>query len=344
MDGDTFFNASCSDGVNYVALDDTQGFGMGISSALAFGKFTSLASPLQGAMVNSMSGYGSLGGAWKESGLTCLPAQAGGDVLLMTVIQQQTSGSYCHTSGGLIKSYDHGVTWTNWTHPSNSGLANGDPPSTSANMFTTYNVGGALNVINPVLYAVGGDPTSTTDNQNTYVYFTSGANGKACGYSSGSDLLLLRVPRTNVENLSQSDYQVYIGGDGTQDTSWSSNLSSAVPVYGGATPTWVSQMNCGLPIGCILTESVPGASSASVHWSWLVAPHPWGPFVEVRTDDWPSTGLKLSLMLHSSISNYPNLRFLSTGDYATQPLCSVNPTASGCYYQIWIADLTVLEH
>ena len=337
MDGDTFFNATCpGDGTTYVQIDDTSGFGMGTSASLYLGKFTSNASPLIGTMVNAMTGYGSSGGVAKASGLTCIPAQAGGDVMFMWVLQQQVSGSFCQTSGGLIKSYDHGATWTNWTHPMNSGLANGDPPSPiTTNMFTTYNSSNQFNAMVPVMWASGGGTSPGTDGQGSYVYFVAGL--AACATPS-TQMLLLRVARSVIENMSQADYQVYTGGDGNSSANWSSTLTNAVSVLTNSNVQFPSTMMCGLP-GCLYVMSYyPNSMDATtLQWDWFVAPHPWGPFTQIRTDTWTPTALKLPLILAPSVAAGLNTTatILSTGNYQSASTCQSNPSSGSCYYQIW---------
>ena len=59
MDGDTFYNCISNDGVTYLTLDDSNGFGLGLpgGSNQMLGKLIS-ESPVFGADVNFLSWYG----------------------------------------------------------------------------------------------------------------------------------------------------------------------------------------------------------------------------------------------------------------------------------------------
>ncbi len=366
VDGDTWNNAVCGDGVDYTLINDSNSFGYPINASVTFAKFSATASPMNGAPVNYLNndaysspyGYGNAisqnggsdGDSWKTSGLTCLPAIGGGDVLIAYVDRQNSSftNGQLRTSGGMIKSYDHGATWTNFLHPTAAGLATGDPPQpVTSNMFATYNSTGSFSALNFVLYALAGSPASTVDQQNTYVYLTASSVHTAGGSSwcCGDELLLLRVKRSVIENLAPGDYQAFTGGNGMLDASWSSTLTSATPIYSNAGKTGLTTMQCGLPNlpGCIMIEwfypSGTGTSSSTT-WNWLSAPHPWGPWTTIRTDNFSSLGLYNPIILQASIAGSPTVRVLATGDWSTYSQCN-SSNSSACLYTLYYLDATL---
>lgn len=333
-------------------MDDSDGFGLGITASVTLGKFTTTSPTLNGTQVNNLdgsassySGYGSAvnqtccadGKSWKEFGLTILPAQStSGEVMLMSVNRQSPDSPYCKVTGGLVKSYDYGATWTNWLHPANSGLTSGDPPNpATSDMFSSYNTSGQFSVLVPVLYAPGGVSIGANpDNQNTYVYFWVPPQPSGCTYTGGGTLL--RVARSTLENLNPSDYQAFTGGDGSSDSSWSSTLTSAAAL--STDSHFISEsIQCGLSVGCLAVGW--SGTSFPYTWYWYTAPHVWGPWTLRRTDTGRDT--VAAQVLASSVTNDPILTFLSSGDSSTYSTCHTSPTSSGCKYQIWYNDFDI---
>lgn len=362
MDGDTYSNAACSDGVDYLALNDTDNPGFpGATSSVSISRFTQWSTaPVNLASINLMTSFGSInqvGGpdnrAWKQFGLTCLPAQAGGDVLLMSVARQNNNASgFQHLYGGLIKSYDHGATWTNFTHPSSAGVSNGDAPSpTTSNMFGSSNTDGTFSTLNFVQYSTGGLTAPAVDNQNLYVYLlASGITTGACAangcsqFSNGNLMYLMRVARAVVENLNPADYEVYTGGDGMVDANWSLIFSNAVSIYSTSAQTSSTNINCAISgiSGCVMIQwFYPNqADATNASWVWLWGPHPWGPFQIVRTDSLTGTGNFNPQILHASITTPSSIRIISPGNYNTYSgsNCGTNPA---CLYSLYYFDVSV---
>lgn len=352
MDGDTYYNSTCSDGINYIALDDTDNFGFVNRSPLSISKLTGI-SPLNGMEINQMTAYGAWGGSWKQDGLICIPSQSGGDVLLMAINWQDNgTNSFRHSYGGLIKSYDHGLTWTNFQHPANAGVSSGDAPTpNTVTMFPTYNASGAFSTLNFVLYASGGSTALTIDNQQTYIYMMASgiSNSTNCApecsqWDGGDKMYLLRVPRSKVENLSEGDYQVYIGGDGSQDSAWTGSLSAGMPIYQETGHVSSTSIQCGIPNvpQCLMIQwyyPIPGRTDVTV-WNWLVSDHPWGPWTLIRTDSFAPTGNFNPQILHSSISGGPVVRVISPGDWRTYSGANCGTTPA-CYYSMWYSDFSL---
>ncbi len=111
--------------------------------------------------------------------------------------------------GSIIKSFDHGKTWTrsmkeNWEHPTFPGRKFSSP------FFIQY----------------GKDCSVKADGSDRFVYAV--AND---GYwNNGNMLILGRVPRSKIGNLCRADWEFYRGGDGMKDSAWTRDLDRASPV------------------------------------------------------------------------------------------------------------------
>jgi hypothetical protein len=129
---------------------------------------------------------------------------------------------------------------------------------------------------------------STADGGRRYVYAMSDD-----GYAyDGSDMILGRVPRTQISNLKSADWQFYAGpagGSGTSSADWVSyaQLDRATRLI--TAPHQLSEASVQyLPaLGQYVLTSFyypfnaqwPGQEqNASTTWSFYSAPHPWGPW------------------------------------------------------------------
>jgi hypothetical protein len=112
-------------------------------------------------------------------------------------------------NSSIIKSTDGGVTWTRSSHE------NYDKP-----MFPGKGFGTAYFVW------YGKDGAATVDNADKYVYAVSN-NGH---FENGDDYVLGRVLRSKLGVLSAADWSFYKGGNGMQDSSWTSSMDAAKPI------------------------------------------------------------------------------------------------------------------
>jgi hypothetical protein len=337
MSGDTYYNCRSDDGVTYLTSDDTQGwqqsnFPPQHGSAISLVKFTA-EKPLAGITVNPLTAYGphSIGTgddkrSQKSSGLFCMA----GDIYMAIGRQKNqatggmgSSSAYTQASGQVIVSADKGASWNNFQSPT-SFAPNGNPTTPpSASMFgtTPTNMGSA----SFVLYC-GDDGTlgywaqcNRRDNAAAYVYLLANE-----GYwDSGNALFLARVPRARLRALRGSDYQFYVGGNGTLDSSWTSAQARAKPVLsskgklGEPSVQFLPALNRYLLLTFSYPEGLAIASRHSEHtlWSAYEAPHPWGPWTLINSTEWRKLGYYNPIILNDTAYAGTSPTVMFTGDF-----------------------------
>lgn len=348
VDGDTLNNTVCGDGNLYLGIDDTHNFDGAVtgttwtnacSTADSNSSNQSVSilqgSPLVGSVVNRMSGFlncnttASDSATAKQDTLFCLNDSFNSDVMFMHTTRQGGSPSFARTNGGFLKSLDHGATWANWLAPS-TALANGAPPSpiTSNMLGGTNNPSGQWSSVLVVNYQPGGGTSPAVDGQDTYVYFTVPFSGS---------VYMMRVARSAIANLSGSDYQFYIGGDGTQSGAWSSSSASAVAIYTGSCVDTAPVQQISTLGRYMMFASCYVVQPSHSRWVWLESAKPWGPWRQIFTTDWNTQGYVDVRPLASTVStaqltaNGNSFQVVFDGDYTTD---GVALNSSGMLYQL----------
>ena len=297
-DGDTWYNTWADDGNIYATSDDSRGFNTNCNSNFAVNELTGnnpsqLASPF----TNCMTGYGVEGAqgnyhdgrTWKTDGVISV------DGTLYVVVARQVDGHggypdgyQSSTDASIIKSTDHGRTWSNGfgtTDDPNGAPPPPNPDGTGAEaMFPGSSFG------TPVFINYGQDdnPASTADGGNQYVYAISN-DGWAY---DGSYAMLGRVLRSKIGDLNGADWQYYTGppgGDGLNSADWSASPAAATHLI--SAPHELGQS--GVQYIQALHEYVltsfyypfndlwsTHGMSAYTTWSFYQAPHPWGPWTK----------------------------------------------------------------
>ena len=350
VDGDTFYNCISNDETEYLTLDDSNGFGLGMpgGSNQMLGKLIS-ESPVLGADVNFLSSYGSAGGhagsdnlGAKASGLYCL----GGNIYMITerVGSYAGNGAVQHLSAQIIKSADHGLSWSNFQNP-NTYNANGSMTyPADATMFGSHTLFGASAF---VMY--GADDGSTgyrVDNADAYTYIV----GNDGYWNNGNALYLARIPKAKLQNLNPSDIAYYVGGDGNSDAAWTRSITGIQPILSAdgrlSEPAiqYIPALNRYLLFEWYYPNNIQSSSANSANSQWITyeAPHPWGPWNLIDSRNWPTQGYYNPVPLQRSALNGTTLTLMSTAnfnaDWSAYPNLSTNFT-----YQMYTNAVEILS-
>jgi len=194
--GDTWSCTWADDGEIYSTADDGTGINDSNNSNLALFKIEGKPPEHKISLVNPMSQYGTGGeydraDSWKANGLICIDG-----VLYMGVSQHSSAIDYPDGvqrtyDGSIIKSTDHGKTWScKRINPMFPG------PRFSTPFFVQYgkNYEGAI---------------------DEFVYIVSGTS-----WNNGNALTMLRVARNFISNLNASNYEVFTGLDQKGEPKW----------------------------------------------------------------------------------------------------------------------------
>lgn len=280
MHGDTADPFWADDDNLYHFTCDGRGFGKE-SRNLCFNKLTG---PdllhLKGELVNSMDEYGEAnkteadGATWKICGQECIDGVFYGFVarniyghLSKDPLLRQTS-----RDSSLIKSTDHGKTWTR------TAKENYEKPMWPGGRF------GAPGFIH---YGKNGGQV-TRDNADKYVYAVSN-NGF---WNGGDDMVLARVKRSEISKLNASDWQYFMGGDGSKDAAWSKDISQSSPILslpsklGWTSPVFIPALNRYLMVSWYVTPTLKAWFEPQVIvYDFYEAERPWGPWSFVSSFD-----------------------------------------------------------
>jgi hypothetical protein len=244
-----------------------------------------------------------------------------------------TNTAYVQDAGQMIVSSDRGATWNNFQNPAISN-AQGSPTSPiDATMFP--GVPGNFGSATFVMYCPDDgnlgymDTCNLSDNANAYVYLM--AND---GYwNNGNVLYLARVPRAKMSRLQNSDYQFFVGGDGINDASWTTDQTKAQPVLSSSgklsepNVQYIPTLNRYLLLTYSYPDGLAPPKPASPHTIWQAyeSPHPWGPWTLINTTDWPTQGYYNPVILSDTASSLgPTIMF--TNDFMTWPNYSMYTT------------------
>lgn len=296
--GDTWFNTWSDDGNIYATSDDTSGFNGTCNSDIAVNELAG-ADPtrLTAPFVNCMTSYGHVGDytqnpdrcSWKNGGIISV------DGVLYLAVARQTgvctqapNGEQPSMDASIVKSTDHGRTWSN-----GFGITN-DPGGAAPSYNRQFR---RVNAMFPghrfsapffINYGQDDNPASAADGGNQYVYAVSN-DGFAY---DGSYLYLGRVRRSKIGDLSAADWQFYTGpagGAGSDPANWSGNFNNAKPIL--AAKNQISQPDIQYYPALHRYIMVNFYYPFSPHWpdggtasrstfSFYEAPHPWGPWAQ----------------------------------------------------------------
>jgi hypothetical protein len=285
--GDTWAPAWAADGTIYSPANDTNGFNDVFSSNINFNRVDGATiDALKGTTINPMVSYGGAGAGgpdgctWKSGGCLALDG-----VLYWTIARhkygEQSGDSFKRQpghDGSIIKSTDGGIHWTrpaqeNYDHPMFPG------GRFACSYFVNYGRDGHLAV---------------ADQSDKYVYATAN-NGF---WDNGDDVILGRVPRSKLPDLSAADWQFYTGGDGTAASSWAASFDKAAKIIddkdrcGETGAVYLPKQKCYFMVGWYYPDGGGKMPNAVTHtaWNFLVAAHPWGPWRSVGTHDFSPQG------------------------------------------------------
>jgi hypothetical protein len=316
-DGDCWLPAWTADGTVYTPSDDTDGFRKAGSSNLAFNRLEGDdVTKLQGTTVNLMTDYGKRGenGAdgcsWKSSGCYAV------DGVIYWVVARHIYGGktgdplrrQTAQNASIIKSTDGGRTWTR------SVKDNYERPTFPGRRFAT-----------PYFIQYGQDGRAAVDNADRYVYAISN-NGF---WDNGDNQILGRVARDKIGDLRGADWQFYTGGDGMQDSAWSTNmhkaklLLSAPGKLGMTGAVFVPGLRRYLMIGWYYPAGggVMPKGSARTIWDFYEAPKPWGPWKKFASKEFQPQGYYSTEIFPKFSSNDGRrLWAMTAGDFMNKKL------------------------
>ena len=169
-------------------------------------------------------------------------------------------------NASIIKSSDDGKTWTR------SAQENYDHPMFPDKLFPS-----------PYFICYGQDGhEAVADASDRYVYALSN-NGF---WDNGDKLILGRVERSKIGNLSAADWQFLAASDGAPDANWSSDPQKAIAVLdnpdhlGMTGVVYLPAQKCYFYVGWYYPAG--GGKEPNAHvttiWDFYVSPHPWGPW------------------------------------------------------------------
>lgn len=361
MYGDSFVNTISNDGINYLAGGDTTGYSGAkpCSYTTILAKFTSL-SPPAAENVNTLKGLGAgCTGLSNDGNLSPKPAGllSLGGTLFMTLTngtQAGGSGIGLFKYGSMMFSLDHGATWNNQSAScvfNSNGMINlpyttrlwpNGPPYFDASSFVMQGADdgtlGYTTTANRVL------------NANVYIYGISNAltsGGGVAAWNNGDAYYLWRVPRSQMIDLNPSEYQFYIGGDGTQDSAWSTTQSSAVAIItndgnranmpanpgelSDATVQYIPALNRYL----LITYFYPSGNAHAVNSVWLAyeSPTPWGTWTPITVNFDNTVGYYDAFVLQSDA--------LSATSSSTTMRLFLADNFEGPNYNMFYATMTV---
>ena len=273
--GDTWDPFWADDDLLYSFNCDGYGFGPpGQNRNIAFNRFRGTeVRELAGELVNQMDDYGREnetgpdGATWKVCGQECIDGVFYAFVA-RNVYGHSTKDPWLRQTSrdsSLTKSIDRGRTWERSAH---------------ANLAAPMWPGASFGA--PGFFHYGRDGgNESRDAADKYVYALTND-----GFWNGGDHYRLgRVRRSELPHLRASDWTYFCGGDGSRDTAWSPSPADAVPVLssdkgcGWTSPTFVRDLQCYLLVGWRIEPPLTQwFDPPRVHYSFFVAPHPWGPW------------------------------------------------------------------
>jgi len=296
--GDTWYNTWADNGNIYATGDDSYGYNVTCSNNFVVNELTGndpsqLASPY----TNCMTSYGRPGSqgnyndgrTWKTDGVISVV----GTLYVVVARQVDGYGGYpvgyqSSTDASIIKSTDHGRTWTNPFGTNNDPNGAPPPPNPSGPGAKAMFPGSSFSTPVFINYGKDDSPASTADGGDQYVYAISN-DGWAY---DGSYAILGRVLRSKIGDLNGADWQFYTGpsgGDGSNAADWSGDSSKATHLISATHQLGQSgvQYVPALHEYILTSFYYPFNSLWSTHgqsayttWSFYQAAHPWGPWTK----------------------------------------------------------------
>jgi len=349
MDGDTFYNCISNDGAVYLSLDDSNGFGLGLpgGSNQMLGKLIS-ESPVFGTDVNFLSSYGVASGpagsdnlGAKASGLYC----HGGNIYMITerVGPYGENGAVQHLSAQIIKSADHGQSWSNFLDPYAYDVNGSITYPADATIFGSHTLFGASAFV--IYGADDGSNGYRVDSADAYAYII----GNDGYWNNGNALYLARIPKAKLPNLNPSDIAYYVGGDGNSDAAWTPSIGGIQPILSAdgrmSEPAvqYIPALNRYLLFEWYYPNNIQSSSANSANSQWITyeAPHPWGPWKLIDSRNWPAQGYYNPVPLQRSALNGTTLTLMSTGNFNAD--WSAYPNLSTAFtYQMYTSPVEIL--
>jgi hypothetical protein len=325
--GDVWANTWADDGKIYALVDDPVAIsgpgGITMGSAYPYVATTELSGYTDGLtarVVNAMRRWGvsgeylgsdGAGFTWKASGLACV------DGVLYAFISRHYYGTVATNweqtaqNGQIIKSDDHGVTWT----PMPAG--NSQPYASPMFPGRSFAAGSFIQYGKNYAHA-------NHHHADTYIYAvaTSAWNNAADG-----KVLLGRCRLDLLPNLNGASWQYYAGGDGMKDSAWTSDVLQALPLI--TVPKRVGMTSVQYLPYCrryvMFQWYYPSLATGTANttswtkWRLYEAATPWGPWNFVQEDDFNGDGFYNQSIVHKSleINGGRDVELITAGDYST---------------------------
>lgn len=305
---DTFYSTWADDGNIYTTTCDmVNGWnGAGGNSNITISELSGFAanSTTNGSLINNMiTNFGNEQQAgtdtynYKTTGLISVNGVLYAAVGRMANRSSGTSWLQYQRGSQIIKSSDHGATWTPL------------PPSQANPYVSPMFPGTSFSAPSPVQYNQDYQ-NNTVDNSGTYVYWTS-TDALA---SDGNYLYLARVLIADLPSLDPTKYSYYsgtVGADITQSSNWSSSFSSATPIIsspgnlGANAPFYLPLSKRYIYVGTrypTVHASTPYLDTSNTQFSIFEAPHLNGPYTLVQTVTWNPLGLYFPVFIPKSLT------------------------------------------
>ncbi|MDR3260936.1 MAG: DUF4185 domain-containing protein [Tannerella sp.] len=281
--GDTWIGTWADDGHIYSVADDCSTSDSTASNLALFRMKGDDPLNLELELINPMSEYGAIcqldadSLAWKASGITCIDG-----ILYMFVSRHDypwrnhklVDNRQTACDGSIIKSIDHGKTWTR-TAEENTRNPMFPGRRFASGFFIEY----------------GKDGKAGPDDSDKYVYAVANDGF----WNNGSDIVLGRCFRSKLPDLNKNDWEFYKGdGKKGNNENWSQELTSAVPVLtdsthiGMSTVTYLPHVN-----KYILAQwyfPTGGFCGRTSIWSFREADAPWGTWETFSRDTFAAEG------------------------------------------------------
>lgn len=319
--GDTWYNTWADNGKIYATADDAHGFTNTCNPPGGNVIFDELTgddpSELTGTYENCLTSFGLAGNkqnyqdgsTWKSDGVISV------DGTLYVVVARQVDGKGGYPAGlqpstnaSIIKSTDHGRTWSNSFGVTNDPA--GAAPQYDAALGRAQAMFPGSSFSTPVFinYGQDDDSATTADGADKYVYAISN-DGFAY---DGSYMILGRVLRSKIGDLNAADWQFYSGppgGEGGEAANWSSNVHDATHVIDASHQLSQSSVQYvpSLHTYILASEYFPFTKSwpedgFHTTWNFYESPHPWGPWTRFFNE--PTAECYFSCSTKSSLGWY----------------------------------------
>lgn len=315
--GDTFYSTWADDDGNYTTICDTyrpQNIG---SSNLAILSLSTIDTGTTATLVNGMSEFGTFGQKGSDSASYKVGSMISIDgVFYLWVLRAffpvgafgSTPGTVCKQTflaATLIKSTNRGATWT----PLPPGTAQPYASPTFSGTFTC-----------PVFVQYGKDYADPgVHSAGAYVYAIS-----TDAWNNGDRIIIGRVPRSAIGNLSPTDWTFFTGGDGANSANWGpiGSAASILAVTDKTSQTSIQYLPALQRYLMIQWHYVTVAADETewnadfTKWEIYESPTPWGTWTKIGVR-YTRTGLYNPVILPKSVATDDGLTTvaLSSGNF-----------------------------